>query len=72
MNLLDDGDELDDPDYKKDDDSECGINEELLQGYDNDVEFDVEKELKEIREKKRMLGKGKIVILRMVILLKCI
>ncbi|KAL1805892.1 hypothetical protein ACET3Z_028960 [Daucus carota] len=59
-NLLDDGDELDDPDYRKDDDSECSIDEELLSGDDIDVESDVDEELEEIREKKRMLREGNI------------
>lgn len=58
--MLDYGDELDDPDYKRDDDSECSTDEKFLFYDDNDVESDVDVELEKNREKKRMLRERKI------------
>ncbi|KAL1808369.1 hypothetical protein ACET3Z_025359 [Daucus carota] len=55
INFIDDGIELEDPDYEEEEYSESDQSEE---------ESDTDEELEEIREKKRMLKKGLIDLLR--------
>ncbi|KAK1374865.1 hypothetical protein POM88_031058 [Heracleum sosnowskyi] len=59
LNFGDDGTELDDPDFEEE---EYNDSDHDITGKDVGVESDIDEELEEIRERKRMLKKGGLIL----------